>query len=240
MSHYAQLVVELTILALAIFLGVEVISKVPTLLHTPLMSGTNAIHGIVIVGALLVAGIASPDLLTGWVGFIAMILAAANVVGGFVVTDRMLEMFKRREPPRRENEGRVQRDPMGQTTSNLLYLITIICFVLALRFLSSPSTARRGNWIGAAGMVVAIGVTLAHSGVHIGWRILVGGAIGAALGRRRRAPGEDDRDAADGGAVQRRRRRGGGPRVARGVPPARAGDGAAARRRRRSRSCSPA
>src|SRR5579871_4212603 len=101
MSHYAQLVVELTILALAIFLGVEVISKVPTLLHTPLMSGTNAIHGIVIVGALLVAGIAAPDLLTGWVGFIAMILAAANVVGGFVVTDRMLEMFKKREPPKR-------------------------------------------------------------------------------------------------------------------------------------------
>ena len=98
MSHYAQFVVELTILVLAIFLGIEVISKVPTLLHTPLMSGTNAIHGIVIVGAILVAGIADPDLLTGWVGFIAMILAAANVVGGFVVTDRMLEMFKKKEP----------------------------------------------------------------------------------------------------------------------------------------------
>jgi NAD(P) transhydrogenase subunit alpha len=104
MSHYAQLVVELTILALAIFLGLEVISKVPTLLHTPLMSGTNAIHGIVIVGALLIAGIARSDLLTGWVGFIAMILAAANVVGGFVVTDRMLEMFKRREPPKRDKD----------------------------------------------------------------------------------------------------------------------------------------
>ena len=100
MSHYAQLVVELTILALAIFLGIEVISKVPALLHTPLMSGTNAIHGIVIVGAILVAGFANPDLLTGWVGFVAMILAAANVVGGFVVTDRMLEMFKKREPPK--------------------------------------------------------------------------------------------------------------------------------------------
>ena len=98
MSHYSQLVVELTILALAIFLGVEVISKVPTLLHTPLMSQTNAIHGIVIVGAILIAGIADPDLLTGWIGFVAMILAAANVVGGFVVTDRMLEMFKKREP----------------------------------------------------------------------------------------------------------------------------------------------
>jgi len=102
LTHYAQFVVELTILVLAIFLGVEVISKVPTLLHTPLMSGTNAIHGIVIVGAMLVAGTADPDLLTSWIGFVAMILAAANVVGGFVVTDRMLEMFKRREPPPRD------------------------------------------------------------------------------------------------------------------------------------------
>ena len=92
------------ILALAIFLGIEVISKVPTLLHTPLMSGTNAIHGIVIVGAMFVAGMADPDLLTGWVGFVAVILGAANVVGGFVVTDRMLEMFKRREPPRPEGK----------------------------------------------------------------------------------------------------------------------------------------
>jgi NAD(P) transhydrogenase subunit alpha len=105
MSHYAQFVTELTILVLAIFLGIEVISKVPTLLHTPLMSGTNAIHGIVIVGALLVAGMADPDLLTGWVGFIAMILASANVVGGFVVTDRMLEMFKRREPPKDKDDA---------------------------------------------------------------------------------------------------------------------------------------
>jgi H+-translocating NAD(P) transhydrogenase subunit alpha len=103
-SHFGQLVVELTILALAIFLGVEVISKVPTLLHTPLMSGTNAIHGIVVVGAMFVAGMADPDLLTGWVGFAAMVLGAANVVGGFVVTDRMLEMFKRREPRRTEGE----------------------------------------------------------------------------------------------------------------------------------------
>jgi NAD(P) transhydrogenase subunit alpha len=101
-SHTATLIVELTILVLAIFLGIEVISKVPTLLHTPLMSGTNAIHGIVIVGAILIAGIADPDLLTGWVGFVAMILAAANVVGGFVVTDRMLEMFKKR--PARKDE----------------------------------------------------------------------------------------------------------------------------------------
>jgi H+-translocating NAD(P) transhydrogenase subunit alpha len=83
-----SLVIELTILVLAIFLGFEVISKVPTMLH--------AIHGIVIVGAILVAGRSGADTLTKAVGFCAVALATANVVGGFVVTDRMLEMFKRR------------------------------------------------------------------------------------------------------------------------------------------------
>ena len=85
---------ELTVLILAIFLGIEVISKVPTLLHTPLMSGTNAIHGIVIVGAILITGANLHSTLAQIVGFFAMILASANVVGGFAVTDRMLEMFK--------------------------------------------------------------------------------------------------------------------------------------------------
>jgi H+-translocating NAD(P) transhydrogenase subunit alpha len=94
-------VVELTILVLAAFLGFEVISKVPTMLHTPLMSGTNFIHGIVIVGAILVLGFAD-DTFTQVVGFVAMTLATANVVGGWFVTDRMLEMFKRRPEPRRE------------------------------------------------------------------------------------------------------------------------------------------
>src|SRR5437867_5267562 len=98
MSHGLLLTFEITILVLAIFLGFEVISKVPTLLHTPLMSGTNAIHGIVVVGAMLVLG--SPHKgAFGWVvGFLAVVLGSANVVGGFVVTDRMLEMFKKREP----------------------------------------------------------------------------------------------------------------------------------------------
>ena len=96
MTHTAALVAELTVLVLAIFLGFEVISKVPTMLHTPLMSGTNAIHGIVIVGAMIVAGSPHQDGLTQAIGFVAMVLASANVVGGFVVTDRMLEMFKKR------------------------------------------------------------------------------------------------------------------------------------------------
>ena len=96
--HGSLLVFEVTILVLAIFLGIEVISKVPTLLHTPLMSGTNAIHGIVIVGAMIVLGQPDKSTFTWIVGFAAVVLASANVVGGFVVTDRMLEMFKKREP----------------------------------------------------------------------------------------------------------------------------------------------
>ena len=95
----AQFVTELTILMLAIFLGFEVISKVPTLLHTPLMSGTNAIHGIVIVGAIIVTGTPHPGWFMKLLCFLAMVLASANVVGGFVVTDRMLEMFKKRREP---------------------------------------------------------------------------------------------------------------------------------------------
>jgi NAD(P) transhydrogenase subunit alpha len=90
--------IELTVLILAAFLGVEVISKVPTLLHTPLMSGTNAIHGIVLVGAIVVAGIPGQPLWLHIVTLAAVALGTGNVVGGFVVTDRMLEMFKRRKP----------------------------------------------------------------------------------------------------------------------------------------------
>src|SRR5687767_7643443 len=93
---------DLTVFILAIFVGYEVISKVPTMLHTPLMSGTNAIHGIVLVGAILVAGRADADTLTKVVGFCAVVLGTANVVGGFVVTDRMLEMFKGRKPRKAE------------------------------------------------------------------------------------------------------------------------------------------
>ncbi len=94
-SNTTVFLAELTVLILAIFLGIEVISKVPALLHTPLMSGSNAIHGIVIVGAILITG-QYHSLLAQIVGFFAMVLASANVVGGFAVTDRMLEMFKRR------------------------------------------------------------------------------------------------------------------------------------------------
>jgi NAD(P) transhydrogenase subunit alpha len=111
----SQIVIELTVLVLAIFVGVEVISKVPTLLHTPLMSGTNAIHGIVLVGAIIVAGLPHQVTWIRVVALTAVALGTINVVGGFVVTDRMLAMFKGKrrdaEPaqPAIGEGGRVER-----------------------------------------------------------------------------------------------------------------------------------
>ena len=87
----------LTIFVLAVFVGFEVVSKVSSTLHTPLMSGANAIHGIILVGAIIVAGQAE-DLLVLIIALIAVLLATVNLVGGFVVTDRMLQMFAGRKP----------------------------------------------------------------------------------------------------------------------------------------------
>ncbi|MFZ4752078.1 MAG: NAD(P) transhydrogenase subunit alpha [Chitinophagaceae bacterium] len=88
----------ITIVILSIFLGIEVISRVPSVLHTPLMSGANAIHGVVIIGAIIVMGQAESDNYLALVlGFLAVILGTLNVVGGFVVTDRMLEMFSKKK-----------------------------------------------------------------------------------------------------------------------------------------------
>lgn len=92
----------LTIVILSIFLGIEVISRVPSVLHTPLMSGANAIHGVVVIGAIIVMGQApTDDYVALTLGFLAVILGTLNVVGGFVVTDRMLEMFSRKKKTRK-------------------------------------------------------------------------------------------------------------------------------------------
>jgi len=89
------------IVILMIFVGIEVIGRVPSVLHTPLMSGANAIHGVVIIGAIIVMGKAENDnYLALILGFLAVILGTLNVVGGFVVTDRMLEMFKKKKNPK--------------------------------------------------------------------------------------------------------------------------------------------
>ena len=95
-----DLVTEITILVLAAFVGFEVISKVPTTLHTPLMSQTNAIHGIVLLGGLIVIGYANSTL-DEVIGFVAIVFGTINIVGGFMVTDRMLEMFgtKKKKAP---------------------------------------------------------------------------------------------------------------------------------------------
>jgi H+-translocating NAD(P) transhydrogenase subunit alpha len=90
-------VVWLTIFILSVFVGIEVISKVSSTLHTPLMSGANAIHGVILLGAILVTGSTDNDIALV-VGLVAIVLAAVNMVGGFVVTDRMLQMFVRKKP----------------------------------------------------------------------------------------------------------------------------------------------
>ena len=102
-----DLVTQLGVLVLAAFVGFEVISKVPNTLHTPLMSGTNAIHGIVVLGGLLVMGhaVIDDDTVSKILLVIAVIFGTINVVGGFLVTDRMLGMFKRKPEPAKAEEG---------------------------------------------------------------------------------------------------------------------------------------
>ncbi len=94
-DHHQQMIY---VVVLMVFLGIEVIGRVPSVLHTPLMSGANAIHGVVIIGAIIVMGKADPDnYIALTLGFLAVLLGTLNVVGGFVVTDRMLEMFRKRK-----------------------------------------------------------------------------------------------------------------------------------------------
>jgi H+-translocating NAD(P) transhydrogenase subunit alpha len=96
---YTQLLANLAILVLSGFVGFAVISKVPNTLHTPLMSGTNAIHGIVVLGALVMLGrLDHPTIAEQIIGFVALVFGTLNVIGGFVVTDRMLGMFKGKKP----------------------------------------------------------------------------------------------------------------------------------------------
>lgn len=102
MGQFSSFFVEnyslITIVILSIFLGIEVIGRVPSVLHTPLMSGANAIHGVVIIGAIIILGtVESDNYIAIALGFLAVIVGTLNVVGGFVVTDRMLEMFKKKK-----------------------------------------------------------------------------------------------------------------------------------------------
>ena len=140
-------VVWLTIFVLSVFVGIEVISKVSSTLHTPLMSGANAIHGVILLGAIIVTAHASGVALV--VGLVAIVLAAVNMVGGFVVTDRMLQMFTRRKPKAdRPRRGRRRESPSGRRSST--------CSARSpsssrSRACPGPRTARAGNLIGAGG-----------------------------------------------------------------------------------------
>ena len=224
-----DLITEITIFVLAAFVGFEVISKVPTTLHTPLMSQTNAIHGIVMLGGLIVVGFAD-DGLEKMIGLIAIVFGTINIVGGFLVTDRMLAHVRPQAAEHRERPavrllgfasggGRVGRrmtvpvpvpsavlEPGGDVAT-LLYIVSFSLLHLRRSPGTHPTTAKQGNLIAAGGMAIAVTTTLLLDGIG-NWGLIVAGiAIGTAVGRDRLDPGADDPDAADGRALQRRRRR---------------------------------
>ncbi len=156
------------------------------------MSVTNAISGIILVGAMLAAGPAVFDW-GGWVGVLAVALASVNVFGGFLVTQRMLEMFRKKEPKAGAGGKALTaagERPMSANQVALWYLVASVCFILALKGLSHPSTARRGNVFGIVGMAIAVVVTLAlvySNTKNVGMilaGIAVGGVVGAIIARR--------------------------------------------------------
>ena len=194
-----DVVTELVIFVLAAFVGFEVISKVPTTLHTPLMSQTNAIHGIVMLGGLIVIGY-SDDLLEDVIGTIAIAFGAINIVGGFMVTDRMLGMFTRKKPkPQRASRilrwrvrfGWVCRGHVlsllavleaGGDLATILYIVAFSMFILGVRGGTHPTTAKQGNLLAAAGMVVAVVTTLLLDGIGNWGLLIVGLLIGTTVG----------------------------------------------------------
>jgi NAD(P) transhydrogenase subunit alpha len=135
-------VFQLAIFVLAIFVGYYVVWSVTPALHTPLMAVTNAISSVIVVGALLAVGISASGLATGF-GFVALILASVNIFGGFLVTQRMLAMYKKKE-----SEAAV----MSVNIAAFLYLVSGVLFIMALRGLSHPTTSRKGNIYGMVGM----------------------------------------------------------------------------------------
>jgi NAD(P) transhydrogenase subunit beta len=204
--------VGLYIFILAGFLGYHVISRVPPLLHTPLMSATNAISGISLIGSLVVCG-EMHDWPSVFLGFVAVACSTTNVVGGFLITDRMLAMFK---SERDTKSGRAQSERMFVITGvtllvagtvvfwwgaasraidpeeilRYLYILSAVLFILGLKGLSSPKWARRGMFLAEFGMAVAIIGTLFDTRIEpwgyawIGVGILIGSTVGGSMGLR--------------------------------------------------------
>lgn len=199
----------LYIFILAGFLGYHIISRVPPLLHTPLMSATNAISGISLIGSMQVAGIMHDNLST-FLGFVAVACSSTNVVGGFLITDRMLRMFKseRDQASMVRKLGLIAVAVIGllllvglvalafssqvvrREVLRYLYVVSGCLFILGLKGLTSPRWARIGMFLAELGMLVAIVGTLFHADIKpwgffwIGFGLLIGTIVGAILGLR--------------------------------------------------------
>src|SRR5262249_27473854 len=201
----------LYIFLLAGFLGYHVISRVPPLLHTPLMSATNAISGISLIGSLVIAG-ANYSTFSTILGFVAVVCSATNVFGGFLITDRMLKLF-RKEEEEAERRRRalvvgmqllalaiglagllaflywlgVLGDVPARAVLSFLYILSAVLFILGLKGLSSPKWARMGMFLAEFGMAVAVVGTLFHRDIK-SWGYLwiaVGLGVGAVVGGTR-------------------------------------------------------
>ncbi len=205
-----ELEIGLYIFVLAGFLGYHIITKVPPLLHTPLMSATNAIAAISLVGSLVVAGRDYGDFQYGWIctllGFIAVTCSTTNAVGGFLITDRMLGMFKKSEEQQKAKDSGYGWQIVGALvvagliafiiwwkhahgghglagqTLKYSYIISAVMFILGLKGLSSPKYARRGMQLAAGGMLLAVLGTLFDEHVQKYTWIIVGFVIGAVIG----------------------------------------------------------
>src|SRR5579863_5915254 len=205
--------VGLYIFILAGFLGYHIIMRVPPLLHTPLMSATNAISGISLIGSLVIAG-AQYDFLSTSLGFIAVACSSTNVVGGFLITDRMLKMFKsekdaagikpwyQRPGPRAAAVVLAVAVAAGlfwleelstipaEEVLRYLYILSAVLFILGLKGLSSPRHARQGMFLAEFGMGVAIAGTLFHPDIKlmgyiwIAAGLVIGSVAGGSMGLR--------------------------------------------------------
>jgi NAD(P) transhydrogenase subunit beta len=198
--------VGLYIFILAGFLGYHIISRVPPLLHTPLMSATNAISGISLIGSLVIAG-ADYDPLSTALGFIAVACSSTNVVGGFLITDRMLKMFKsERDGTAQGERSRLRRAALpvlfflaaaalaipvwvqelrlipATEMLRYLYVLSAVLFILGLKGLSSPKWARQGMFLAEFGMLVAIVGTLFHEHIKTYHWIILGLLLGSVVG----------------------------------------------------------
>ena len=211
-----ELEIGLYIFILAGFLGYHVITRIPPLLHTPLMSATNAISGISLIGSLVVAG-ANYSRLSTVLGFIAVTCSSTNVVGGFLITDRMLKMFRRKQEmgiQRRWHQlnrqqwlvisvlilvlllltfglrrpGTATNAAEAATALRYSYIVSAVLFILGLKGLSSPKYARKGMFLAAFGMLMAIVGTLFHPEIvsyrWIALGLSIGSIVGGSMGLR--------------------------------------------------------